>query len=129
MRRFLKGVAMRWVNILLCCLFLAFAFARVPAPLLAADFGSPPPHANRDSSHNPQTDREAEREELLEFCYGQRNICRKICDLRSNFDDRFDGCPSSCDSRESRCTRTGCYRWLEPEYVIAQRFGGEKCPL
>jgi hypothetical protein len=88
---------------------------------------SPPPNANRYDRRD--SDQELKAREVAEFCYEQRSICRKICDLHSNFDDRFDGCSHSCDSRESRCSRTGCYRWAEPEYVIAHKFGGEKCPL
>ena len=60
---------------------------------------------------------------MAQFCYEQRLICRKICDLHSRFEDRFDGCPQSCDSRELRCVTTACYRWTEPDFLIAERFG------
>jgi hypothetical protein len=132
---------MRWANLLFCCLFLVFAFAEAPVPLLAADFGSP--QVNRDQGEDDgggidiggseddaqSSDKELKAREVAEFCYEQRNICRKLCDLHSNFDDRFDGCSHSCDSRQGRCTRTSCYRWSGSEYVIAQRFGGNKCAL
>ena len=115
---------MRWANLLFCCLFLAFAFARASAPLFASDL-EPPRQANpHDRPHSGKASKE---EEVAEFCYRQRRICRKICDLRSHFEDRFDGCPPSCESREIRCGRTGCYRWTEPEFLIAERFGGYKC--
>ena len=97
--------------------------AGTDAPLLAADLATPP-HDDRAHSDDALTERK-----VAEFCYGQRHICRKICDLRSRFEDRFDGCPHSCDSRESRCSRTGCYRWTEPEYALAQKFGAHKCTL
>ena len=112
---------MRWANLLLCCLFLAFTFVGASAPLLAADVATPRqayPDGGPDSG---------DTQEVAEFCHGQRRICRKICDLRSRFEDRFDGCPQSCESREGRCTRTGCYRWTEPEFLIAGRFGGYQC--
>lgn len=93
-------------------------------PLLATDLKSPPqsyPDERQGSG------KELTEEEVAEFCYSQRKICRKICNLRSRFEDRFDGCPQSCDSRESRCSKTACYKWSEPEYIIAERFGGFKC--
>lgn len=117
---------MRWANLLFCCLFLAFAFTGASAPLLAANL-EPPPHAFPDD--RPYSDNALTEREVAAFCYGQRYICRKICYLRSNFEDRFDGCPQSCESREARCSRTGCYRWTEPEFLIAEKFGGYKCAL
>jgi hypothetical protein len=115
---------MRWVNLSFCYLFLAFTLAGAAAPLLAADV-APPRQAypdDRQDSDDAQTE-----EKVAEFCYSQRGICRKICNLRSRFEDRFDGCPQSCESREIRCSRTGCYRWTEPEFLIAERFGGYQC--
>jgi hypothetical protein len=113
---------MRWANLLLCCLFLAFAGAG--APLMAADLKSPrqdyPDEGRR--SRKPPTE-----ESVVDYCYGQRQICRKICNLNSRFDDRFDGCPHSCDTREVRCESAGCFRWSEQELLIAERFGGSKC--
>src|SRR5262245_24965716 len=107
------GATMRWASLLFCCLFLAFACAGGGASLLAADLAAP-------HDGDPRYPNEAQKaREVAEFCYGQRHICRRLCDLRSRFEDRFDGCPDSCASRESRCTRTGCYRWTEPEYVLA----------
>jgi hypothetical protein len=111
---------MRWTHVLFCCLCLTFAVTVARAPLLAADLAKPP-HANQNEG---LTERE-----VAEFCHDQRHICRKICNLRSRFEDRFDGCPHSCDSREGRCSRTGCYRWLEPEFVLAQKFGAHRCAL
>ena len=125
---------MRWANLLFCCLFLVFAFAETPAPLLAADLGWSPQVGEDDDSDASEDDRqysdkEQKERDIAEFCYEQRSICRKICDLHSNFDDRFDGCSHSCDSRRGRCSRSGCYRWSGSEYVYAQRFGGNKCML
>ena len=115
---------MRWANLLLCCLFLAFTLAGASAPLLASDLKSPRQTYPDD---RPDGNDALHAQEVAEFCHGQRRICRKICDLRSRFEDRFDGCPQSCESREGRCTRTGCYRWTEPEFLIAERFGGYQC--
>lgn len=116
---------MRWFTLLFCCLFLAFAFAEVSEPLLAADIGS-----SRGSPDDRSYSEEVPIErEVAEFCYEQSRICRKVCDLRSNFEDRFDGCPQSCVSRVARCVRAGCYRWREPEFLIAENFGGYRCPL
>jgi hypothetical protein len=111
------GAGMRRAHVLFCYVFLAFV-AGALAPVRAADLPSPPPDDDAPTARK-----------VAEFCYGQRHICRRICDLRSRFEDRFDGCPSSCDSREVRCNRTGCYRWTDPEYVIAQKFGAHKCAL
>lgn len=106
----------RWATVLLCCLFLAVTFAGAGAPLFATDLKQP-----RQSG--PSEEEQAEK--LADFCYGQRQICRKICRLRFRDDDV--GCPQSCDSRVSRCDKTGCYKWLEPEFLIAERFGGYRC--
>jgi hypothetical protein len=113
---------MRWAGLLLCCLFLAFTTAEVSAPVLASDLKTPRESYPNDREDDPEAD-------VGEFCYSQRQICRKICNLRSRFENTFDGCPQSCESREIRCTRTGCFRWLEPEFVIAERFGGSECLL
>lgn len=115
---------MRWANLLFCCLFMAFIFAEASAPLLATDLQS------RRQSHpdgHPHSDNVPAERKVAEFCNRQRQICRKICTLRDRFEDRFDGCPQSCDSREIRCTRTGCFRWTEPDFLIAEKFGGYKC--
>ncbi len=113
---------MRWANLLFCYLFLAFIFAGASAPLLAADLASPRQSYPDDRSSSD----DALERDVAEFCYRQRYICRKICNLNSRFDDEFDGCPSSCESREIRCSRTGYYRWSEPEFLIAEKFGGYK---
>ena len=113
---------MRWASLLFCCLFLAFTFAGASGPLLAADVEPP-----RKSYPDERLDSDDDGQDVAEFCYGQRQICRKICVLRSRFEDRFDGCPQSCESRETRCVSTACYRWTEPEFLIAERFGGYKC--
>jgi hypothetical protein len=113
---------MRWASLLFCCLFLAFTLAGAGAPpVLAADVG-PPREAYPDAP--PESDR-ATAEKVADFCYSQRQICRKICYLR--FRDDLVGCPQTCDSRESRCTRTACYKWTEPEFLVAERFGGYQC--
>jgi hypothetical protein len=115
---------MRWASLLFCCLFLAVTFAGASAPLLATDLksrGEAYPD-ERARSGNALTERK-----VAEFCSRQRQICRKICNLRDRFDDRFDGCPQSCDSRETRCNGTACFRWTDPDFIIAERFGGYKC--
>ena len=117
---------MRWADVLFCCLFLAFTFAGASAPLLATDLKSPRQAYPDD---RPYSGNARKAREVAEFCYRQRQICRKICDMRSRFEDRFDGCPPSCESREIRCIRTACYRWSESEFLIAERFGGYKCAL
>jgi hypothetical protein len=117
---------MRKASLLFCCLFLAFAFAGVSGPLLATDLNS---RHQANPAHRSHHDDELKEERVGEFCYRQRVICRKICDLRSRFDDRFDGCPQSCESRELRCVTTACYRWTEPDFSIAERFGGSQCAL
>ncbi len=103
-------------NLFFWCLFLALTFAGAGTPILAVDLAP--------RSDNTQTERE-----VAQFCYSQRQICRKICNLRSNFDDRFDGCPQSCETREIRCISTACFRWTEPDFLIAERFGGFRCAL
>jgi hypothetical protein len=110
---------MRRTTPFFCCLFLALILAGPSAPLVAADLGSAP---KADKGDKGATERE-----VAEFCHGQRQICRKICDMNSRFNDRFDGCPHSCDSREVRCIRTGCYRWTEPDFVIASKYGAHRC--
>lgn len=112
---------MRWVNLLFCCLLLAFTVVGAATPLLASDLGSP------RNERTEADDDESPEVALGEYCHSQQQICRKICNLRSRFDDRFDGCPQSCESREIRCARSGCYRWSEPEFLIAERFGGAQC--
>jgi hypothetical protein len=112
---------MRWAGLLWCCLFLAFSMAGAAGPLLAADLKTPReayPDERRPSAR-------ADKEDIADFCYRQRQICRKICYLR--FRDDLVGCPQSCDSREGRCTKTGCFRWTEPDFSIAERFGGFQC--
>jgi hypothetical protein len=120
----LAGAEMRWASLLFCCLFLAFTVAGSSAPLLAADVE--PPRQGYPGDRSDDDDAQTERE-VAEYCYVQGEICRKICYLRSNFEDRVDGCPNSCETRVIRCSRTGCYRWPEPEFLIAERFGGYKC--
>ncbi len=115
---------MRWANLFFCYLFLAVTFAGTGAPLLAADLKAPHQTYPDDRPYSGNARKERN---VAEFCYGQRQICRKICYLHSRFEDRFDGCPDSCESREIRCIRTGCYRWTEPEFLIAERFGGYRC--
>jgi hypothetical protein len=117
---------MRWAGLLFCYLFLALTFAGASAPLLAADLGSQRQSYPDDRSYS--NEEQGERE-VAQFCYTQGQICRKICDLHSNFEDGVDGCPQSCESRAGRCTRTGCYRWTEPDFQIAEKFGGYKCAL
>src|SRR5262245_49666636 len=117
---------MRWSHLLFCCLFLAVTFVAASTPLLASDLNSPR-ESRRDDGPRPGEVDEEERVE--EFCYKQRMICRKVCDLRSRFEDRFDGCPSSCDSRETRCVATACFRWTEPDFLVAERFGAYKCAI
>ena len=110
---------MRRANSLFFCLFLALALAGASAPLVAADLEAP---READPRYKTPTKRD-----VAEFCHEQRQVCRKICYLRSRFEDRFDGCPHSCDSRESRCTRTGCFRWTDHDFLIARKFGADLC--
>src|SRR5262245_55535370 len=118
---------MRWAHFVFCCLVLAFVAAGGDrAPTLAADLSAPPRAA---PGNHPYAEDGLSERDVADFCHGQRGVCRRICDLRSRFEDRFDACPHSCDSREGRCTRTGCYKWSEPEFVLAQKFGGHKCAL
>lgn len=117
---------MRRAGLLFCYVFLAFTFATASVPVVAADLGGRPeayPDEGAYSGNRGLTERE-----MAELCYGQGHICRKVCDLRSNFDDRFDGCSQNCESRAIRCMSTGCYRWSEAEYLIAENFGGYRCP-
>lgn len=118
---------MRLASLLFCCLILAFTFTEGSAPLLAADIESQRQAGPDDRSS--ADDPESEERQVAEFCYVQRQICRKICNLNSRFEDRFDGCSQACESREIRCSRTGCYRWTERDFLIAERFGGYKCAL
>lgn len=110
---------MRRANSLFCCLFLALTLAGASAPLVAADLEAP---RQAEPGDKAPTERE-----VAEFCQEQRQICRKVCDMHSRFEDRFDGCSHSCDSRAVRCTRTGCYRWTEPNFLIARKFGAYRC--
>lgn len=96
---------MRWINLLFLSLFSAIAFAGTGTSLHAA----------------------ADEKDVAAFCYEQGQICTKICDLNSRFEDRFDGCRHSCESRAFRCTRTACFRWPERQFLIAERFGGYRC--
>lgn len=115
---------MRWINLLFLGLFLAFTFAGAGTSLLAADVG-PPRHAYPESDQH--SDDALAEADVAEFCYQQGQICSKICDLNSRFEDKFDGCRQSCESRAFRCTRTACFRWPERQFVIAERFGGYRC--
>ena len=117
---------MRRTGLLFCYLFLAFTFAATSVPILAADLGGRPEAYPDDGPYSGN--RGLTEREVAELCYSQRYICRKICNLRSNFEDDFDGCPQSCESSAIRCMRTGCYRWSESEYLIAENFGGFRCP-
>lgn len=117
---------MRWASLLFCCLFLAFTVAGAGAPLFASDLNEP---REEYPEKPPYSANDQEEQEVAEFCFTQGQICRKICRLRSRFQDSFDGCPQSCESRSGRCNKTGCYRWGEPELLIAERFGGYKCAL
>jgi hypothetical protein len=105
---------------------LAFAIAGAGAPLLATDLKSPREAAPDD---RPRSGNALTARKVAEFCHRQRQICRKICNMHSRFEDRFDGCPQSCDSRETRCISTACYRWTDPDFIIAEKFGGRKCAL
>ena len=110
---------------LFSCLLLALIFsAGSGSLLLATDLKSPRQTFPEVGNSGPVP---AEKK-LESFCYSQRLLCRKICNLRSRFEDSFDGCPQSCETREIRCNGSGCYRWSESEYLIAERFGGYRCP-
>jgi hypothetical protein len=97
----------------------------------AAGTGTPP--FSTDIEQQPQTnpnnapppDEAPTEQDVAAFCDGQRRICGKVCDLRSRND--FTGCPQRCESRVARCNKTGCYKWTEPELIIAGSFGGQKC--
>jgi len=115
---------MRLANLLFCCLFLALTFVGSSTALHATDLRPPReayPDDRQRASKAPSTD------EIADYCFEQRQICRKICRLNERFNDRFDGCPHSCDSRETRCVATACFRWTDPDYIIAEKFGGDKC--
>ena len=111
---------MRWISFLFCCLFMAFTLAGANAPVMGADLPNQSYPEERSEDVLPER-------QVAEFCADQRYICRKICYLR--FRDDQIGCPQKCESRAGRCTRTGCYRWTEPELLIAEKFGGYKCNL
>jgi hypothetical protein len=113
----------RWANLLFCCLLLSITIVGAAAPLHATDIYS------RRQSDREDTRRADPELQVAEFCHMQRKICRKVCDLRSNFDDRFDGCPHSCDSREFRCNTTACFRWTDPDFIIAEKYGAAECAL
>jgi hypothetical protein len=81
------------------------------------------PQPDADNSAPP--DNRPTEQDVAQFCGIQSQICRKVCDLRSRND--FTGCPQRCESREARCTRTRCYKWTEPEFLIAGSFGGQQC--
>ncbi len=114
------------IHLLFFTLFLAFTFTAASTLVFATDLKSP--HQAYPDGRSQSGDAQSERD-LAQFCYTQGHICGKICDLRSNFEDKFDGCPQSCESRAIRCTQTGCFRWKEPDFLIAERFGGLKCAL
>lgn len=120
---------MRWAILLFCYVFVAFTFAGTTTALFAADLKSPPQEdAGRSSSDDRQYfDEGPTDEEVAEFCYGQRQICRKVCNLR--YRDDNGGCSQKCERRLARCNRTGCYRWEEPDFLIAEKFGGIRCDL
>ena len=112
---------MRWANLFLC-LFFAFTIVGGSTPLTAADIKSRQAYPDE-----PYPDEPPAEQRVAEFCFSQRQICRKICNLKSRFEDNFDGCPQSCETREIRCGQAACFRWSEPEFLIAERFGGYKC--
>ncbi len=120
---------MRGASILIVCLLMALTLAGAGTSLFAADLGDRErverddyERDDEDYSNNGLTERE-----VAELCYSQQYICRKICNLNSRFENDFDGCKTSCGSRAMRCTRTGCYRWSEREFLIAENFGGYRC--
>lgn len=108
---------MRWAGFVFCALLLAFASAS--APLLASDLKSGKIYKNDRLSP------EDEAQKIVAYCYDQRTICKKICRLR--FREDLIGCPQTCESRVPRCVTSACFKWLEPEFVIAERFGGYRC--
>jgi hypothetical protein len=110
---------MHSTGLLSCCLLLALVIAGARAPLVAADLGKPP---RADTDDRAPTERK-----VAEYCQGQLHICRKICYLNARFRDRINGCSHVCDSRAIRCTRTGCYRWTEPDFTLAVKFGAHRC--
>jgi hypothetical protein len=78
-----------------------------------------------DPDAMPSADNARRGRDVAEFCDGQRKICRKVCALR--FRNDFIGCPQACESRQTRCVKTGCYRWPERDFLIAKNFGGYEC--
>jgi hypothetical protein len=116
----------RWANLGFCCLFLALAIAAAGASLHATDIHS---RRQSDPDDRRRSDQARTERKVAAFCSMQREICRKICNLHSRFEDRFDGCPQSCESREIRCIATACFRWTDPDFLIAERFGGAQCAL
>lgn len=83
------------------------------------------PQPQPDPENTAPPDNRPTEQDVAQFCGTQNLICHKVCDLRSRND--FTGCPQRCESREARCTRTRCYKWTEPEFVIAGSFGGQQC--
>jgi hypothetical protein len=81
--------------------------------------GNPPSPPHNWASAPPDST------EVAAFCYGQRQICRKICALR--FRNDLVGCPQICESRVIRCNRTACFKWSDSEFLIAEKFGGYQC--
>ena len=81
--------------------------------------GNPPSPPHNWASAPP------DKTEVAAFCYRQRQICRKVCALR--FRNDLVGCPQSCESRVIRCNRIACYKWTDPEFLIAEKFGGFQC--
>ena len=103
-------------------------------PLHAADLGPQPPgragiEALPQRKAPEARDRKGAERKLAEYCFEQRHVCRKLCGLRSRFERRVDGCAQSCDSREVRCARTGCYKWAESELVLGEAYGAHRCAL
>jgi hypothetical protein len=120
----LAEAGVRCANLISCLLLVFIVFAGIGSPLFATDLKSPRPTYPEVGRSDPV----AAEKRLAAFCYSQRVICRKICYMRSRFEDSFDGCPQSCETREIRCNGNGCYRWSESEFLIAENFGGFRCP-
>jgi hypothetical protein len=98
---------------------------RKPVRLSSAKAQEPPSQAYAPST--PKSDGDINARKVAEYCFSQRQICRKVCYLR--FRDDVFGCSETCDSRVSRCNKSGCYKWIEPELIIAERFGASRCIL
>jgi hypothetical protein len=98
---------------------------RKPVRLSSAKAQEPPSQAYAPST--PKSDGDINASKVAEYCFSQRQICRKVCYLR--FRDDVFGCSETCDSRVSRCNKSGCYKWIEPELIIAERFGASRCIL